>query len=375
MGLLGRLLGRTQTPVPDAGGRQAGIVDRKATLYTGNETLEVVGESHYQEALWSIVGGRRSDRVRHETVAVLIPDPDNQYDPNAIRVVLEGSLVGYLSGEDAPVYLPGLLRLMDSSANRLVALDGIVVGGGQRPDGLGLLGVFLDHNPTDFGIEPRRFRDIRGFRTGFSEALATDLVDDSYDLSWSLKLSDNDVTAIKQLRTMLVIDPDPIDRHYMMCELEKRLYKSRDAFSSALDEFDLACQQHHSELESTIRSALCAKFDKVPLLELYRQAAIRCQKSKDWESMRSWTERGLKAYGEEAAQSDHVEDLRKRLAYAMAKIESPVKSKGKAPSRTSIESSQGPVMETLVCATCGASFERVRTGGRKPRECPVCREA
>ena len=184
--------------------------------------------------------------------------------------------------------------------------------------------MFLDHDPTDFGIDPRRFRDIRGIRTGFSEALATDLVDDSYDLSWSFELSDNVVTAIKQLRTMLDADPDPIDRHYMMCELEKRLYKSRDTFASALDEFDLVCRQHDSEMES-IRPALCAKFGKLPLLELYRQAAIRCQKSKEWESMRTWTERGLRTYGEDASKSEHVEDLRKRLAYAMAKIESPVK--------------------------------------------------
>ena len=130
MGLLGRLFGRTQTPVRDTGDRHAGIVGRKATLYTGTETLEVAGESHYQEVLWSIVGGWRSDRVRHDTVAVLIPDPDNQYDSDAIKVVVEGNLVGYLSSDDAAIYLPGLLRLMDRSTNRLVALHGIVVGGG-----------------------------------------------------------------------------------------------------------------------------------------------------------------------------------------------------------------------------------------------------
>jgi hypothetical protein len=31
--------------------------------------------------------------------------------------------------------------------------------------------------------------------------------------------------------------------------------------------------------------------------------------------------------------------------------------------------------ETLVCTVCSASFERVRTRGRKPHACPACREA
>lgn len=333
MGLLSRLLGRAQTSASAADHVEARVDSIQASLYTGNETLEVVGESHYQEALWSIVGGRRSDRVRHQTTAVLMPDPDNRHDPNAIRVLIAGNLVGYLSSEDAPVYRPGLLRLMDRSVNHLVALRAIVVGGGQRPDGLGLLGVFLDHDPTDFGIEPRRSGDARGFRTGFSEALATDLEDDSYDLSWFYELSDNDVTAIKQLRTKLDTDPDPIDRHYMMSELEKRLYKSRDAFSSALDEFDSVCRQHDSEMVS-IRLALLEKFGRIPILETYRQAAIRCQKSKDWESVRDWAERGIKVYGEHAARPEVVEDLHKRLGYAVAKLEAADKPKPAGGSRT-----------------------------------------
>ncbi len=87
--------------------------------------------------------------------------------------------------------------------------------------------------------------------------------------------------------------------------------------------------------------------------------------------MGGWAERGLSAYGEQAAEPEHVDDLRKRLAYAIAKPESPPKLKRSAPARTSVGA---PVMETLVCATCGASFERVRTAGRKPRQCPTCRE-
>jgi HIRAN domain len=73
----------------------------EVTLYPGDDTLEVVGESRYQDALWAIVGGRRRDAVRYETEAVLEPEPHNPHDPNAIQVLVEGHLVGYLSRENA----------------------------------------------------------------------------------------------------------------------------------------------------------------------------------------------------------------------------------------------------------------------------------
>jgi len=102
-----------------------------------------------------------------------------------------------------------------------------------------------------------------GFRTGFSEARATDLEDDSYDLSWWDDLSGNVAMAIQQLRTLLATVADPIDRHYMMAELEHRLYGCRGAFASALDEYDEVCRQHDAAMDE-IRAALFAKFGRAP---------------------------------------------------------------------------------------------------------------
>jgi rubrerythrin len=369
VGFLNRLFSRASTLTTPAS-------DVEATLYTGNETLEVVGESRHQDVLWRIVGGQRTDRVRHETHAVLMPEPDNPVDPNAIQVLVAGNPVGYLSRNNAVAYRPGLIRLMDDSVNGLVALNATIVGGGQRPDGVGQLGVFLDHDPSDFGIKPERAGDTAGFRTGLSEAIASDLEDDGYDLSWYRELSDNDITAIKQLRAMLETDPDPIDRHYMMSELEKRLYKSRDAFSSALDEFDAVCRQHDAEMV-TIRPALFEKFGRIPLIDTYRQAAVRCQKVRDWATMRDWAERGIGVYGEHAARREDVEDLHKRLGFATAKIEAANKPKQRKPAKAVLVSAttiaESGEIEILVCAECGATFERVRTRGRKPHMCPTCR--
>jgi hypothetical protein len=174
------------------------------------------------------------------------------------------------------------------------------------------------------------------------------------------------------LRTLLETVDDPIDRHYVMAELEQRLYRCRDAFASALDEYDDVCLRHDAEMEG-IRVALFEKFGRLPILDTYRQAAVRCQHARDWVTVRRWAERGLTIYGDDAAKPEAVEDLRKRLAHAVVKIEAA--NRPKPPRRSGAVATGVPVMETLVCAVCGTSFERVRTQGRKPRACPSCHSA
>lgn len=304
MGLINKLLKR-----------KADVME--ATLYTGNETLDVVGEASYQDNLWRIVGGTHEVSVRKEVHAVLLPEPNNKYDPNAIRVIVNGLLVGYLARTHAVMYLPGLRQLMSKSTNSVVALNGAIVGGEGRK-----LGIFLEHDPIDFGITPRAEHEATsaGFRTGFSEASITDVDDDSYDLSWFSTLSSNESKAIKQLRDMLRTDPDPIDRHYMFCELECKLYKNREAFASALSEFDEVCKQHDGEMDK-ICPALLTKFGRLPILDLYKQSAIRHQKAKDFTSALWWARRGIEIYGQDAGVAGVVDDLRKRCDVAQAKID------------------------------------------------------
>ena len=294
-------------------------------LLRGSHDLEVVGESHYQDALWRVAGGRTAERVRVEVQAVLLAEPDNPYDPNAIAVLIDGAKVGYLCRDDAEAYRPGLLAL-EARHRALIALAGVVVGGGMRQDGPGMLGVWLSHDPADFGlaaiVPPPPAALAGSMRTGLTEALLTDAEDDSYDLSWLHRLPSDPLTAIRELRRLLEHDPDPIDRHFMFCELEDRLYRSRDVFSSALAEYDDTCMRHDAEMDG-IRAALLAKFGKVPVLETYRQMAIRRQKVKDWQQAIWWVERGLALYGEQAARPESVDDLRKRLTAYQAKLTTP----------------------------------------------------
>src|SRR4051794_1775474 len=123
MGFLDRMLGRTIEPAPIRVESRAPV-----NVLGGSETLEVVGESFHQDDLWLLVGGFTPDRVRCDVVAMLVPEPENPVDENAVQVLIEDVPVGHLSREDAAVYLAGVSYLI--STRGTVALRGQIVGGG-----------------------------------------------------------------------------------------------------------------------------------------------------------------------------------------------------------------------------------------------------
>jgi DNA-directed RNA polymerase subunit RPC12/RpoP len=153
-----------------------------------------------------------------------------------------------------------------------------------------------------------------------------------------------------------------------MPHLQILLYRSRDVFASALDEYDLACRQHDSEMDS-IRVAFMAKWGRVPVLELYRQMAIHQQKAKDFEQALWWVERGIAIYGIDCARAEAVEDLRKRATPHRAKLNPQPR-----PPRPRAGRANQSEVEVLTCSTCGREFQRTRLRGRKPLHCPECRD-
>jgi len=390
MGLLDRLKGGRGPSVP---GRTAAAV-APVCLLGGQEDLEIVGELAYQADLWQLCRGSVGDRIRCDIVAVLVPEPANPYDPNAIAVQIDGYVVGYLPRATAQEYLPALKDMM-TRRGAYVALRGVIVGGGYYDDGPGRLGVWLEHDPADFGAHPASSRPgLPGYtgtagvmRTGFTEAWLTDADDDSYDLSWFNELPEADRPAIAKLRELLAVDPDPIDRHFQFAELETRLYRSRELYESALDEYDETCVRHDAEMES-ICAAFMAKWGKIPLLDTYRQMAIRQQKKKDWQACKWWAERGLALYGQRAAHEEAVEDLVKRRNRALVKLEAAAAPGQQSRQESRHEREVTPAssgatpgtarphveqLEILVCQNCGSRFERMRVRGRKPTLCPPCR--
>jgi hypothetical protein len=215
--------------------------------------------------------------------------------------------------------------------------------------------------------------------TGLSDAWDTDGADDSYDLSWYDTLPTADRPAIARLRGLLATERDPLDRHFQFAELERRLYHARELYDTALDEFDLACEQHDGEMDD-IRLVFIEKWGQVPRIEMYRQIAIRKAKAKEWDSVLRWSERGIAIYGSEAAREEAVEDLIKRRNQALSRLSPAPKPNqsggtGQRESQRRPASDALPSIEVLVCGRCSASFERPRTRGRKPLLCPTCRSS
>jgi len=112
-------------------------------------TVEVVGEGSYQGTLERIAGGRDENGGRlRDHMAVLLPEPRNPYDADAIRVVLVSSadssagVIGYLSRENAVAYRPVIDRVAEDG--RVVACRASIQGGWDRGGGdRGSFGVRL----------------------------------------------------------------------------------------------------------------------------------------------------------------------------------------------------------------------------------------
>ncbi|HUB42361.1 MAG TPA: hypothetical protein VMA72_26210 [Streptosporangiaceae bacterium] len=297
----------------------------RATLLEGFEDLEVIGESHFQHNLWRILGGRHKVEVhvRMDIYAMLLAEEGNPYDANAVWVWIDGMQVGHLQRDDARSLRPGLIALQGQHGTP-IALQGVIVGGGVRQDGPGRLGVFLNYDHEDFGQPDASytFDDAPYVDARLRRALGDEVArskDCPYSLTWMHGLETDDMHAIRELRKALTVEIDPIGRHFTYAELEAALYRCRDVFASALDEYDQACRRHDAEMDS-IRPACMAVWGKVPLAELYKQMAIRQQKAHDFAQALWWAERGLAVYGEDAARPEAVEDLRKRAAGYRAKL-------------------------------------------------------
>ena len=119
---------------------------RGVRLDTGGE-VEVRGESHYQDALEAVCGGRTEDGADHRCLAAVVPEPTNAYDNNAVRVEIEGRLVGYLSRSAAQAYQPVAERLRASG--RVGIAEAEIVGGWLRGKDRGHFGVCLYMAPPE----------------------------------------------------------------------------------------------------------------------------------------------------------------------------------------------------------------------------------
>lgn len=135
-----RLFGRhDRTPKQSTFPVTAEIIDGPGAF-----EVEAVGESNYQDALWRAVRSEQPTErgYRLLTTAVLLPEPSNLYDENAVQVLIHGELGGYLSREDAVGYGP--LVASHTHGPRVAACNALILGGFLQGGRRASLGIWLD---------------------------------------------------------------------------------------------------------------------------------------------------------------------------------------------------------------------------------------
>ena len=110
---------------------------------SGTFELAVVGERHYQKVLAEICGSPTERGHRFETDAYLVPENDNPYDSNAVKVMIDGKHVGYLDREAACGFRKVFSKIVPSGT--IVKCPALIQGGWDRGEGdRGPFGVKLD---------------------------------------------------------------------------------------------------------------------------------------------------------------------------------------------------------------------------------------
>lgn len=112
----------------------------KVIQWQGDDTYdqEVVGESHYQDALRKL----RGDERRKYTTARLVCESNNPFDDQAVRVEIGGKTVGHLSREDARSHRVLLRKARQGGA--IIELPAVIATSER-----GVSGVYLSVTEND----------------------------------------------------------------------------------------------------------------------------------------------------------------------------------------------------------------------------------
>jgi Bacterial PH domain len=94
----------------------------------GKFGFPVVAEEHHQDILEALAGGRRESSASVAVPALLLPQPNNPYDPDAVAVFMRGHEVGYPARNVAPEFL----RALQIGGYDRAACEAMIVGGWDR---------------------------------------------------------------------------------------------------------------------------------------------------------------------------------------------------------------------------------------------------
>lgn len=94
--------------------------------------VKVAGSSYHRQAIEQIARNPDGLRALAFCTAYLVPEDDNEYDAYAVKVVVEGKVVGYLAKDYARTYRAFFSELQPPVPTTVVSA---AITGGQRVDG------------------------------------------------------------------------------------------------------------------------------------------------------------------------------------------------------------------------------------------------
>jgi hypothetical protein len=140
-------------------GRDQATLPANAVLLGGHGRVQVHGESFHQGELNAICGGKCPEGHRRKVLAILLPEPENPYDSNAVGVQVDGRMVGHIGRQGAAEYQP-IAKLL-TEKGKLGAARAFIAGGWIRPGGdEGHYGITLELSPTAELMKTRKITNL-----------------------------------------------------------------------------------------------------------------------------------------------------------------------------------------------------------------------
>jgi hypothetical protein len=121
----------------------------------GDVEVQLAGPTFHTEAI------READRLGQPGAlhaAVLIPEPENPHDHNAIAVFVSGFQVGYLSRQIAGTVQPALIAFTAANSGRNVACPARILW--RQIDNQPIPQVILSLDPAPLGLPPEAFDHV-----------------------------------------------------------------------------------------------------------------------------------------------------------------------------------------------------------------------
>ena len=118
--------------------RRESEVDDDYEELNDNYSFELVGESFHRETLLKIINSHKAiHKGELEIEALMLKEPDNKFDPFAVRVLIEGHQVGHVSKEYS-LAVTEFIESFDADGIRLSAIIGWNTNNPNPPIGVRL---------------------------------------------------------------------------------------------------------------------------------------------------------------------------------------------------------------------------------------------